>query len=183
MGLTLITPATVPPVTLADARTVCRIEASETSFDPLLTLLLGAAVDELAAFTGQALGEQGWRLSLDQFTDTIELPRGPATAVASVGYYDIAGTLQTLSPAIYTIDLVTNPQWLVLNSGKSWPELLDAVNVVRVDFTAGYSPATLPPGLKGAVLGLIAHRWDNGAAATIPAGVLDAASPFRPILI
>lgn len=182
MGLALITPATELPVSLEEAMVACRVE-DESTFDALLTLLLAGACDELGTWTGRPLGVATWRLTLDEFSDAIELPRAPVVAVSSVQYYDADGVQQTADPDSYALDLVSSPQWVVLNTDETWPTTLDAVNAVSVDFTAGYDAATIPAGLKGAVLGLVEHRFVNGVSAEMPAGVRNAASPFRRIMI
>lgn len=182
MGLSLITPAAGSPVTLAEAKAVCGIEGS--AHDALLALLMPAAVDHLAEWLGTPLGVAGYRLTLDGFSDAIELPKGPVNAVSAVGYLDAASAPQVVSPAVYSLDLVNTPQWVVRNSDASWPTVLDAVNVVTVDFTAGYGATiALPAGLKLAVLGLIKHWFENGGDAKVPDGVYSQAGPWRTMWI
>lgn len=185
MALQLITPA-VPAatITVAEARVACRIHADETSFDDLLTLLLAGAVEEVGNYIGQGLAPQGWQLTLDAFCgEAIELPLGPVTAVAEVGHFDPEGLVAAVDPGDYVLDLVSRPQWVVLNEGAAWPETLDAVNAVWVNFTAGYTAETLPSALKGAVLGLVQHRFDNGMSEAMPDGVRRLADQFRRIVI
>ena len=181
MGLTLITPATALPVSLADCKAICGIE--DASFDARLELLRGGAHDMVAELLGCPLGESGWRLTLDQFSDAIELARGPVTAVTAFEYVDPDGNTQDVAPAAYLTDLVSDPQWIVRASDASWPETLDAVNVVTVSFTAGYTAATLPAGLKMALLGLVQHWFENGPAAGVPAAVMNALAPWRKLWI
>lgn len=167
MGLTLITPAASLAVSVAEAKAWCRIDGAAD--DALLSLLIETASAQIEEMTGRALVEQAWRLTLDEFSDSIELPKGPVSAVSSVKYYDAAGALQTLAGSVYSLDLVSDPQWLVLNAGESWPDLLDAVNVVTIDFTTGYSE--VPPQLRTALLMLVAQWYDNRAPGEVPAGV------------
>ena len=101
----------------------------------------------------------------------------------TVRYVDPAGATINADPALYSTDLVSKPQWVVLNQGRSWPAVLDAVNVVQIEFTAGYSTLTLPAPIKLAVAALVKHWFENGAEAGIPAGVTDLCGPWRSLLI
>lgn len=183
MGLTLITPATALPVSLAECKAICRIEADETQFGTELELYRQAAHDHVAELLGSALGESTWLLTLDAFSDAIELPRGPVTAVGAFEYLDADGNAQAVDPAAYVTDLVSEPQWIVRASDASWPTPLDTVNAVTVQFTAGYTGATLPNGLKMALLGLVKHWFENGPAAGVPETVLTALAPWRKLWI
>lgn len=178
MGLSLITAAASYPITLADAKKVCRIDTGNTAFDGLIEdYLIPGAVGELERLTGRGFVSQVWRLSLDGFSATMELPRAPVTAVGSVKYHDTAGVLQTAAVSLYTVDLVSEPQWVVLNDGKTWPETMVGVNTVLIDFTVGY--ATLPADLKIVLLALVAHRFINGVGAEAPPALASLVNPFR----
>ena len=181
MGLTLITPASSLPVTAAQVKLLTRID--DTAFDDLLGLLLPAAHRAIGELAGASLGEQAWQLTLDAFSDAIELQRGPVTAVSAVGYTDPDGAAQVVDPAIYTIDLASTPQWLVRNADSAWPTPLDRINAVTVDFTAGWTDATLPDDLRLAVAGLVQHWFESGPAAPIPAGVTNLVAPWRNLWI
>ncbi len=182
MGLTLITPAATLPVSLAEVKSLCKIE--DASFDDELTLLLPGACSAIEEWTGTPLGAQDWRLTLDAFSDAIELPKGPVTGTPAVKYVDSAGLTQTVDSDIYTLDLVSRPQWVVRNEGESWPsDLLGAVNVVQVEFTAGYTAATIPAGLKLAVAALVKQWFENGIEAGLPDAAMRHAEPWRKLWI
>lgn len=179
MPLTLITPATGSPVTAAEVRTVCRVGAG-SSHDGLLDLIRPAAVAAIGELVGSPLAPEGWRLTLDGFSDTIELPKGPVTDVTAVNYTDADGATQLLDESVYWLDLVSTPQWLVRQSDASWPQVQsDAINTVTVDFVAGYDTSTLPTPLKLAVLGLCRFWHESGMENGIPDGVLAMIEPWR----
>lgn len=159
MGLSLITPPVGAVVPIAAVRTYCGVE--DESRDDLLADLLLAAEEHVGGLVGQGLGAAGYRLTLDAFSDAIELPIGPVTGVAAVGYYDAEGLAATVDAGDYALDLVSRPQWVVLNEDASWPETLGAVNAVWVEFTAGYTADTLPQRLSLAVKMLVAHWFVN----------------------
>lgn len=161
MGLVLVTPATALPVSLATVRAFCAVE--DGSRDSLLGTLLAGVCAHAGRFLDRSLGEAGYRLVLDTFSDAIELPVGPVFGSPAVRYLDTAGVQQTVDSALYTLDLSSNPQWVVLNDGEDWPETLEAVNAVSVEFTAGWTEATLPPDVKAAVGLCVAAQFDaNG---------------------
>lgn len=158
MGLTLVTPAAATyPVTLAEAKSQCRVDSSDD--DTYLETLIAAATDHVEQYTGRAIISQTWKLTLDAFSDSILLPKGPVQSVSSVTYYDTNGDEQTLSADDYTFDGSSDPQWIVRNSDASWPTTLDGINAVSVTFVAGYS--TVPPSIRHAILLLISQWFDQ----------------------
>lgn len=161
MGLTVVTPPAEYPVTLEEAREQCRI--TNTDSDARLTGFIAAATAHVEKVLGLSLMERTYRLTLDAFSDYIELPRGPVQSVTSVQYTDEDGVTQTVATADYTVDLTSNRQWIVRNSDATWPTPLDAVNVVTVEYVAGYS--TLPAefdDVKAAILLTVQHWNDLG---------------------
>lgn len=160
MGLTLITAPTTFPVTNLEAKAHCRVE--DTSEDALIDGLIAAATDYVEQYTGKALMAQTWRATFDEFSDSILLPKNPVQSVTSVTYYDTLGVLQTLSSDNYTVDLESDPAWIVINADATWPDLADGVNMVRIDFVAGY--ATVPASIKHAILLLVGQWFEHRSA-------------------
>lgn len=179
MGLTLVTPATVFPVTLAEAKSFCRVTTSTE--DTLITSLIPAATKYVEEALSLSIAEQTWKLTLDAFTSAIELPRGPVTSVDTVTYADVNGADQAASPDLYTVDLTSDRQWLVLNSSESWPSTLNAVNAVSVTYTAGMELEQAHP-LRLAILFLVAHYYERNDAA-VPGIVDDLMSSYRRVFV
>jgi uncharacterized phiE125 gp8 family phage protein len=160
MGLTLITPPVSFPVTLAEAKAHCSVE--DAADDTMLNGLIAAATDYVEQYTGKAMVSQTWRLALDKFSDSILLPKNPVQSVTHIKYYDFAGAFQTLSSNFYTVDTISDPAWVVINSNRVWPDTLDGINAVQIDFLAGYT--TVPASIKHAILMLVAQWYDNRSA-------------------
>jgi uncharacterized phiE125 gp8 family phage protein len=185
MGLKLITPPATTPVSLAEAK--AHVEYEDTDRDALITGLIQAATDYVEQFTGKALVSQTWRLTLDGFSNTIALPKGPVISVSSVQYFDANGDLQTVGAGDYMVDTVSDPAWLVLNSDASWPAVVDGINAVSINFVAGYT--ILPASIKQAILLLIGQWFDNRSATSekamteVPYAVESLLRPFRPMLV
>lgn len=156
MHVQVITAPTSYPVSLAEAKAHCRIDGSDE--DALIEGLIAAANDYVERYTGRSFAVQTLRLTHDDFADDLMLPRGQVQSVTHIKYDDTAGVEQTLPTAYYTLDNVDHPAWIVLNSGYSWPEVLDAVNAVRVTYVAG--SATPPAPVKQAML-LLIGQWFN----------------------
>ena len=190
MALSLIAPASEPVVSLASAKAWCKVEGNAN--DLVLGELVLAAQRHIEQIIERSLGEQTWRLTLDAFSDAIELPKGPVTGIVtnSFTYRDVAGLQQIVDPALYSLDLVSNPAWVVRNSDASWPALLDGVNAVAIEFTAGEGAALCPPDLARAILLLTAFWFDNREAVNVgniinevPFGVRSLTDPYRKIRI
>lgn len=185
MGLIVTVPATVYPVSLVEAKAHCRVDSADE--DTLISSLIAAAVDWAERYTSLSLANKTLQLIVDDFSDAILLPRGPVQSVSSF-VYDNADGVEVAVPAdIYTVDLTSERQWLIRNSGESWPTTLAAVNVVRVTYTTGFS--ALPDGIKHALLLLIGQWFDNRSAVTegnakeVPFAVESLLRPHRMLLV
>lgn len=170
MSLTLVTAAPAYPVTRAEAKAHLRLDTTDD--DSLVDGLIAAAVahvDGRDGLLGRALIEQTWDLKLDRFPGTIQVPLPPLQAVTSITYLDSANVLQTLSTALYQVDLGGGwPGRIKPAYGESWPATYDVWNAVTVRFRAGYtagsgSPtdygANVPQPIKHALLLLIGHWY------------------------
>lgn len=189
MGLTLVTPPTVEPVSLEEARSHLRV--IDTAEDTLIESYIRAATRHVEKTLGMSLMTRTYRLTLDDFSDAIELPRGPVQSVTSVQYVDEAGDTQTLATSYYSTDLVSSRQWVVRNQDYTYPTLIDGVNAVSITYVAGYDtlPAELED-LKHAILLLIGH-WFNvreaasvgNAVTEVPFAVDALIQPHRMVLV
>jgi uncharacterized phiE125 gp8 family phage protein len=162
MALKLITAPAIEPVTLAEARAQCRVDAADTSEDALLLVYIQAARETAEHQLGRVLITQTWEQTLDEFpAGEIKLGQAQALDITSVKHIDPAGTLQTLDPGAYVLDSATSPGWLIPATGYSWPATGDVVNAVRVQFTAGYGPtaAAVPAGVRNWLLLTVAALY------------------------
>lgn len=184
MGLTLVTPPTEWPVTVEEARAQCRIINADS--DARLMGFVKAATAHVETTLGVSLTARTYRLTLDAFSDAIELPRGPVQEVTAVQYVDADGETQTVATADYTVDLVSSSPWVVRNSDASWPTTLNAVNAVTVEYTAGFE--TVPEDIKAAILLTIQHwndvsQLEDATKAAIPPWFDALLQPHRRVLV
>lgn len=182
MALKLITDAAAEPITLAEAKAHLRVEVAND--DALIGALISAARKLAEHELGRSLITQTWEKSLDAFPAAeIELPRPPIAAVTSVKYVDTAGTQQTMSNTLYSLDSDSEPGWLLPAYGTDWPDTLDTPNAVRVRYTAGYGAdgTTVPTPIKQWMLLQIGAMYENREAVATVANI--AAVPFADRLL
>ncbi|WP_439569057.1 head-tail connector protein [Sphingopyxis sp.] len=166
MSLRLVTPPEDLPVTIEEARTVCRVIGADE--DAMLTMLIAAATAHVEQYIGRSIQPQTWELVLDDFDDSILIPRGPVTAIESVKYYDADEQLQTVPDSSYALDAVSDPQWLVRATSASWPTVASGVNNVIIRFAAGYAEtAPQRAAIRQAILLLIVQWFDNPSAVVV----------------
>lgn len=163
----MTTKSTTPPValavTLAAARETLRIDQSDTSLDASIMLQIESITREAEHSLGRSLISQGWRLSVDSFSDALRLDHPPIIGVESIKYFDATNTLQTLDPADYMVDSVSEPGYVAPGMGKAWPETSDRMHAVTVDYTAGYgaTPASVPAEVRHYILARLAEQFDS----------------------
>lgn len=168
MAIKLITPPTVEPITLVDAKKHLRVDHSDD--DTQINLFITAARSHVERWCGRALITQTWEMTIDAFpggilsctptlctrpsatTPEIKIPLPPLQQIVSIKYFNPSGDETTLPDTEYTADTVSQPGWVVPNS--SWPSTLDAINVVTIQFVAGYgdAPADIPADIRAAIL-------------------------------
>lgn len=146
------------PVTLAEAKDQCSIDASDTTFDRLLTGYIIAARDWVERYTGHILKRRTMTQTLDRFPCSyIELQWRPIVSVDSIAYTDTDEADQAFED--FTAMLGRDPVRIYEAPSASWPSTLSN-SAVTVTFTAGYAPGDEPSALLQAMLLLIGH-WFN----------------------
>ena len=162
MALKLITPASVLPVSLAEAKLACRFDATDLDSD--ITDMIVDAAALTAHEGGKELTQRTFEVTFDAFPDAVELTRIPVASITSVKYVDAAGVLQTLDPSAYALDNADDNgfAYVVPAYGTEWPATRDEINAVRVRYVAGYATAAdLPSHLKRQVKIFVAMMLDD----------------------
>jgi hypothetical protein len=152
------------PVSAEAMKNYLRVDVDEDN--ELIMGLISAARERAEDLTSRSLVPQQWTFALDMFPtwwletglstnfygiqhpghrslfrhdgNVITLPRGPLISVDSIQYIDGSGTLQTLDPATYVIDYLSEPARITPAYGLSWPTTQWTVNAVTIKFTVGY---------------------------------------------
>jgi len=123
------------PVTAAEVKTIAGIDG--TDFDARIAFLIPAMRQQAEQITGRSLATNTWQIKLDSFPDEIRLLWPTVSSVSSITYYDSDGVLQTLDSANYSVDVSSEPAWILPAYGLDWPDTYDTSNAVTVNYTAG----------------------------------------------
>ena len=159
-GVKVITPAE-QQLTTAELRLNSRADPDETTEDPLFVRWLARAVRLAEHYTGRSIGSQTLELALDAFPDgPIELVRGPVASITSITYVDEAGSTQTLSASLYTLDNYGLQCWAIPKFGTQWPATESSANCVKVRYVAG----ELDEAVMGALFLAVAFWFENREA-------------------
>ena len=155
MGLTLITPPAVLPVSLDELKLHARVDTDD--FDEDLSFKLAAAVRHVEEITRRALITQTWLVTLPRFPyggHAIVLPKGSAQAVNEISYLDQAGERQTLDEDDYVLSTANEPALIVPPYLSTWPDARVFLESVQIGFDCGFGDAAadVPPDLRHAVL-------------------------------
>lgn len=181
MSLRLVTPPTEYPITLEQAKAQCR--RLDNNEDDLLEEYIAEATDLIEQHTGLALMPQTWELVLDDFSDTIKLPKGPVRSITSVSYYDDDDVLQTVTNTNFALDNTSDPAWLVRASDFSWPSVASGVNNVIIRLELGYADAESIPSLLIAAVKLAVSAQHENRTNPDFKGAIGCADRFRPVFV
>lgn len=172
MTLKLITPPTLEPLTVAEAKALLRIDNSAE--DTLIASLIAAARGQAEQELGRALAAARWERVLDAFPSddsAIRLGWPTVTSIASVKYIDTAGAQQTLAASAYSLDADYLPGWVAPSAtAPSWPATLDTANAVRVQFDVAWGEgAAVPEDIKSWIKMRVAalHKFREPIAAGV----------------
>jgi uncharacterized phiE125 gp8 family phage protein len=163
----------VEPVSLADAKAHCRVDASAD--DALIQGYITTAREWVEDYIDRALVTQQLVMKLDAFPAEIELPRPPmiasgtATAVTITYVTGEAGGTATLATSEYRIDRDSTPGAIRTLYAGSWPSHLIDQNAVTVTWWAGYGdPTTVPQRVKSAILMCVHELYEKRGDGAMP---------------
>ena len=160
----------VEPVTLAEAKSHCRVDS--TTDDTYISSLITAAREWVEDYLDRSLVTQQYVMRLDAFPAEIELPRPPmaasgtATAVTITYTTGDNGGTATLSTTQYRVDRDATPGVVRNIYAGSWPSHLLDQNSVSVTWWGGYGDAgaSVPTRVRHAILMLVLHWYEQRAA-------------------
>lgn len=155
------------PVTLTEAKRHLRLPDDLTDADDDVEALIKSGREWAEDFTGRALFDQQWRLSLNSYlgsttapawayygeyrpaaTGEILLRRSPILEIVSVSTYDAAGEVTVEDDALYEIR-GADSKWprLYPLTGASWGS-----GEMQIVYRAGYANTTDSPGEDATVI-------------------------------
>src|ERR1051326_815594 len=170
MGLSLVTPPTLEPVTIDEALAQCRI-SSDTE-NGLIAGYILAARQYAEKVTRQQLMQQTYDFTVDFhwpfirqenpayfimpfffFRTRIELPVSPLLQVQWMKYTDETGNVVTLDPSQYIVIANEPTPYIEPAYGVSWPNTRWQPAAVQIRMDAGYgdSPSDIPENFRQAM--------------------------------
>jgi uncharacterized phiE125 gp8 family phage protein len=163
MGLKILSPPEVEPVSLAEAKAHLRLDTSTD--DAYVSALITAARERVELFLRRALVTQTIECTLDGFpAGEIDLPRPPLQSIEWIKYVDTAGVLQTLPSGNYVSDVSSNEiARVALAWNRFWPITRSSINAVVIRFVAGYGDDAedVPHAIRHGILIEIANLYEN----------------------
>lgn len=102
MGLQLVTPPAIEPLTLDDAKNHLRVDSTDD--DTLISALISAARDKIEGYTGRALITQTWEYVLDMPNNKQRVPKPPLQKINNINLIDTNGAVTTIDPTTYIVD-------------------------------------------------------------------------------
>lgn len=172
MALRVITPPAAEPVTLAEAKTWCRIDSTgdavaDVADDALLSSLITAARGDAEGQMRRSILTQTLERTMGRFPcwgQGIELPRPPLAEVTSVTYFDAANAAVTMDEAAFVILNASDsvPPSLYPAPGGFWPDTYRRPDAVAIRYTAGWPDAeSVPEDIKTWIKVRVATLWAN----------------------
>lgn len=175
----LVTPSTVPPVTLDEAKLALGIAVAEDDGtvlphedDEEIKRLIQAAVEHYQGWTGVlgvSLVESTWKQPFNDFCQYMRLMVGPVQSIETVRYRNAAGQLSTVGSTSYALRTDAG--------GRSFARFLDAYSApselyedeaVEIQFKAGWpvvdGKATTPADIKTAIILRVQLHYDDAAS-------------------
>lgn len=155
---TMTVEPTQEPITIVEAKQQARISHSRD--EASLARFIRAARESAEEHMSRGLFTQTWQLTLDEFAERIVLPRAAPLQSATVQYYDVNGTLQTLATTVYDVDTASRPGSIARAANQTWPSLQADRNAGRVIITyvIGWTTlATIPERIKQGIRMYVAY--------------------------
>lgn len=137
------------PVTLAEAKAHLNIPTGNTYFDTYITALITQARETAENFTGLSIVSKTVTVIIDLYSECM-LPYNPVTTFTSA-------SLKTGANA-YTVQDLGNDFDI---DGDYFIPIATLSGRWKLIYVAGYTPSTIPAGLKLGILQEIAFRFEN----------------------
>lgn len=187
MALTLVTPPTIEPITLDDAKRHLRVSHSDE--DGHILALITAAREWAENFTRRAFITQTWTLTLDRFPVVFCVPKPPLQSVTAASFtYNLGGVATQVPTSVYAVDTDSQPGRVYEAYGQSWPTPRIIENAVSMRFVAGYGDAEsdVPAPIRHAIRLMVSHFYEmreptivGTSIASVPMSVENLLYPYQ----
>lgn len=163
----VITAAAANVLTTSEVKNHLKVDT--TADDTLIDNLIIAATNSCQEYTNRFFMDTVITQYGDNWSDVAELFKSPVQSLLfNVKYYDPAGVLQTLDASKYTLDNISHPARLVEAPNESWPDIIDNLNAVEINYVVGTRLASdVDNAIKQALLLTIGHWYQNREAVIV----------------
>ena len=160
----VVTPATENPITLTEAKTHLKVDT--TADDTFITNLIKSATSSAQEYTNRFFIQTTIQQVGDKWEDISNLFKSPVASVTNIKYVNPSGSLQTLSTDVYFVDDVNKPARIGLKPNQSFPEIIDRLNAVQVNYVSGLAAGAdeVDEGIRQALLLTIGNWYQNRQA-------------------
>jgi len=160
----VVTPATSNPLTLTETKTHLKVDT--TADDTFITNLIRSATSSAQEYTNRFFIATTIQQFGDKWEDISNLFKSPVASVTVIKYVDPSGSLQTLSTDVYFVDDVNKPARIGLKPNQSFPEIIDRLNAIYVEYVVGIAagPDEVDEGIRQALLLTIGNWYQNRQA-------------------
>ena len=156
----VITPASIYPVSLTEAKSHLKVDT--TADDAYITSIIKAATQLSEEYTNRFFINTVIDQTCSDFAQLQTLFKSKVSAVAHVKYYDSDNSLQTLSATVYDAQLNYEPSQIQLAENQSFPRITSRNDAVVARYTVGYGTASdVPEIIKQAILLTIGNFYQN----------------------
>lgn len=157
---------------IADASLGVEAPSTNTTSDPLLSILISSARQHAETVLKRYLITQTIDLYLDCF-DEFEIKLPPIQSVSAITYVDTNGDTQTLAADQYLVDAVSTPARITPAYGVTWPSVRYQNNGVKIRFIAGYGAASaVPQCIKNWLLMRVKTLYETRDSVTMANGTI-----------
>lgn len=173
----LVTPPTVEPVTVAEAKTHVRVDHAAS--DGEIARMISSAREVCEQWTRRAFLTQTWEISWeygDVPSTVFRLPRRPVQAVSQVATYDAAGVETVWGASNYALDDDT----FRVKLASAWPSGTREVRPIVLTYVAGYGDEAtdVPDAIRDAVLEVVRAQFERESP-VLTRAAKDLLAPFR----
>jgi uncharacterized phiE125 gp8 family phage protein len=160
MGLTLITPPSIVPVSLLTLRRQLNIADDDTTHDDRLSSMASDAAEYVERHTRRSMVTQTFDFTTS-WRKLIEIPRPPLQSVVSVNVTGIDGSETTMAAEDYEVITVRFPGVVIMPD--SMPSLRE-FEPVRIRFVAGYGAAetSVPAPMRELIARIVTFYFEPG---------------------
>jgi len=190
MSLSVVTAASIEPITVQEAKDQLRLETDLD--DDLLRAYIKTAREWVEGQTKRALAEVTYDYAIDYEwpvycgVERITLPVNPVSSVTSITYIDNNGASQTLAANQYIVNARKHTSYIAPAYDVEWPDVRAIPGCITVRFVAGAADADdIPSPLKQAIRLMVAEFYEQRTLTSgrivskVPFGVEALISPYR----